>query len=148
MALLPTTAASIPPGRIVAEAPWLDYAVDFFSTGDFPLSVDLLPTHPLHRGGLRLAVGLDEEPPSIIQVEVKDSSETWAQAVLEARLTARATLRVPRPGPHQVRLYALDPGVVVEKLVVDCGGVSPSYLGPKETVLIEQSQRACLRQPN
>jgi hypothetical protein len=27
----------------------------------------------------------------------------------------------------------VDAGVVLEKIVIDCGGLNPSYLGPPET---------------
>lgn len=34
------------------------------------------------------------------------------------------------PGEHTLRIYALDPGVVLDKLVLDFGGLMPTYLGP------------------
>ncbi|KAK4237527.1 glycoside hydrolase [Achaetomium macrosporum] len=36
-------------------------------------------------------------------------------------------------GAYKLRIWALMPGVVVQKVVVDLGGVRPSYLGPPES---------------
>jgi hypothetical protein len=40
---------------------------------------------------------------------------------------------VARPGTHVLKFWAVDAGVVLQKIVVDLGGERPSYLGPPES---------------
>lgn len=38
-----------------------------------------------------------------------------------------------RPGAHVLKFWFVDPGVVLQRLVIDVGGERPSYLGPPES---------------
>jgi hypothetical protein len=112
-----------------------------------------VPTHPLQAvGGLRYAVGLDDEPPQLVTVDanVEVSSRAWARHVLDATTTGVTTLQVAAPGPHVLKIYMVDAGVVLDKLVLDSGGLRPSYLGPAETRIIksiDHSQKNQLAAP-
>jgi hypothetical protein len=46
-------------------------------------------------------------------------------------LTTKHT--IASPGPQVLKIWALDPGLVFQKLVIDTGGLEPSYLGPPES---------------
>ncbi len=134
VAIFPTTLSSIPQDQLRDKAPRLDYAVWLTTKGEVTVYFYLLPTHPIAPGDrLRLAVGLDDQLPQLIEVEVKVGGPKWAQGVLNAVRTASAKLAVPTPDMHTLRVYGVDPGVVIDKIVVDCGGLQPSYLGPSET---------------
>jgi hypothetical protein len=136
MAVFPTTAASIGPAQLMTEAPRLDYRVYLSTVGEITAVVNLLPTQPILTGnGLRLAVALDDQSPQLVTAGAEVSSPEWSQSVLNEVLTATVRLRVPTAGAHVLKIYMVDAGVVLDKIVIDCGGLKPSYLGPPETRL-------------
>jgi hypothetical protein len=134
VAVFPTTAASIEPGKLATDAPRLDFQINFSTTGELMARLDLLPTQPIRPGtGLRLAVALDDQVPQILTTGAEVGSPAWAQNVLNEVVSASVRLRVPTAGAHVLRVFMVDAGVVLEKIVIDCGGLNPSYLGPPET---------------
>ena len=133
VAVFPTTAPSVELAKVATEAPVLEYGTYLFTTGKVAVTCYLMPTHPLKFGqGLRYAVGFDHGAPQLVTVKTEVQSRQWSQNVLNATTTASTTLEVAA-GPHVLRIYMIDPGVVLDKIVIDAGGARPSYLGPKET---------------
>jgi len=122
------------PAATLADGQRLEYPIQLFGAGPVKLHTILAPTQKLQPGaGLRFAVSLDDEAPQIVNVHADESREHWSRTVLDGVAEFVTEHAVANPGPHVLKYWALDPGLVLEKLVIDAGGLRPSYLGPPES---------------
>ena len=55
--------------------------------------------------------------------------------------------QLSRPGAHVLKFWLVDPAVVLQKIVVDAGGVKPCYLGPPNLLLLIKNKSACDTHP-
>lgn len=140
VAVFPTTVASVSePSQLMSKAPRIEY--DFYAyTGSeaATLTVQAVPTHRIHPGReLRYAVAIDDALPQVIDLESPENSEVWSTNVLRA--SAFGVTKHPlKPGKHTLRIFMVDPGVVLDHITIDLGGLKPSYLPPAETVALRQ----------
>jgi Glycosyl hydrolase family 115/Gylcosyl hydrolase family 115 C-terminal domain len=131
MTLFPVTAASVQPGP---DSPRLEYKMYLFHTGRVTVDAIVDPTLNFVPGrGLRYAIAFDDEAPQIIDVLAGDNKEKWETSVKDSVRVGRSTHTIANPGYHTLKIWMVDPAVVLQKLVVDLGGVKPSYLGPPES---------------
>jgi hypothetical protein len=127
---LPSEAA---PARL-ADGMRLEYPVYLFSAGKVKVQATLAPTQKFQPGaGLRYAVSFDDEAPQVVNVHADSSERHWAQTVSDGVAQLVSEHSIARPGAHTLKFWALDPGLVLERLVIDAGGMKPSYLGPPES---------------
>jgi hypothetical protein len=128
----PVTAPSVSPG---GGSPRLEYRTFLFDSGAVVLRAYLSPSLNFSGAahGLRYAVSLDDAPPQVVPVGTDSTQKAWDQAVSDNVTVSETRHVVARPGPHVVKFWFVDPGVVLQKLVLDAGGVRPSYLGPPES---------------
>jgi hypothetical protein len=132
MTMLPVTAPSITPGP---QGQRLEYGIHFFRTGTFSVDAYLAPTQKLQPGpGRRYAVSFDDEAPQVVDVHADGSLAAWEKTVADGVTVLRSKHVIAKSGPHVLKFWALDPALVLQKLVVDTGGLRPSYLGPPESV--------------
>ncbi|MDR2882581.1 MAG: glycosyl hydrolase 115 family protein [Alistipes sp.] len=82
--------------------------------------------------GLRYAVSVDGGPEQVVNINGHYRGELgrWqGEAII--RTSTRHT--VTAPGRHTVRVRFLDSGLVLQRLMLDLGGLKPSYLGAPES---------------
>ncbi len=128
----PVMAESLAPGP---DGMRLEYRVHLFSSGTAGVDAYLAPTQKFQPGpGLRYAVSFDDEAPQVVNVHADGSLPAWEKSVADGVTVLRTKHTIAAPGDHVLKYWALDSGLVVQKLVVDTGGLRPSYLGPPESV--------------
>jgi hypothetical protein len=131
MSIFPVTAASISPPN---QAPHLDYQMYLFHKGEVEVEAILDPTQNLVPGrGLRYAISWDDQPPQVIDALEHNSLHDWEETVKDSARIVKTKFTLPSPGYHTLKFWMVDPGVVLQKLVVNTGGLKPSYLGPPES---------------
>jgi hypothetical protein len=62
-----------------------------------------------------------------------NGNRNWEESVKNNSRSIKSTHIITAPGYHTLKIWMVDPAVAVEKIVVDTGGVRPSYLGPPES---------------
>jgi len=131
VAAMPVLAAPATPG---GDGMRLEYEVNLEKAGAVTVHTTLAPTLKFQPGsGLRYAVSIDDEAPQIVNVHADESQQFWEKAVSDGAVVFRTKHAVAAPGKHVLKFWAVDPGLVLQKLVIDAGGLKPSYLGPEES---------------
>ena len=135
MTIFPVTA---PSQNLSAEAARLEYRTYLFDEGPVTVDVYLAPTQQFQPGpGFRYAISFDDESPQVINVHSGYTQSEWERSVRDSiRITTSKHL-LARPGVHVLKLWAVDPGLVFEKLLVNAhpnpNSLRASYLGPPES---------------
>ena len=112
----------------------LEYRVYLQDVGRFELQAILAPTLRFVPGrGLRFAVSVDDGPRVLVDELADDSDTAWRKVVSDGVRKVSLPLEVASPGYHTLKVWAVDPGVVLERLLLWHGKPVESYLGPPES---------------
>jgi hypothetical protein len=131
MSVFPVTAESVAPPR---DAPRLEYKLYLFDPRTVEVEAILAPTlNFVPARGLRYAISFDDQAPQIMDALAQHTAKDWETSVKDSVQKVKSTHALSRTGYHTLKFWMVDPGVVLEKLVVNLGGVKPSYLGPPES---------------
>jgi hypothetical protein len=125
-----TTPGALPP----RDTPCLEYTMYLFHAGTVEVAAFIAPTLNFVPGrGLRFAVSFDDQPPRTVDALAQASQKEWETSVENSIRIIKTSHTLRGTGYHVLKFWMVDPGVVLEKLVVNLGGVRPSYLGPPES---------------
>jgi len=144
MTIFPVTARRVSPPE---NSPRLDYNLWLISTGVVEVTLVLSPGLNFHPDrGVRVGVSMDEAEIQILTIVPRgytagDGNRDWEESVRTNTRKVSSLHRVSKPGAHTLKVWMLDPAVVLQKVMVNCGGLKPSYLGPPESVRVQRSTK-------
>ena len=130
-----TSPADAPSEPIGETSPRLEYELHTFDDVSVDVRAYIAPSLNVRGSptGLRYGISFDDAAPQIVNVLADSSNRAWEQAVADNIRISSTHHSLSGPGRHVLKFWRVDPGVVLEKLVVDRGGSRPSYLGPSES---------------
>jgi hypothetical protein len=129
-------AAPAIPGK---NSPFIEYKIYFFSTGTFDVTGVFAPTLNYLAGrGLQYGISFDDEIPQVINLvpdhyNARNGNSDWEKTVSDNARFSKSTHNINSSGYHTLKIFMIDPGVVLQKMIVNTGGLKPSYLGPPES---------------
>jgi len=111
------------------DAVYLEYDIEFETPGEKQVHLYLAPTLNFNANrGLRYAVSFDGGAETVVNFNGHYRGEPgkWQAESIIVSTTAHT---IPSAGAHTLRFRVLEPGIVPERIVIDGGGLKPSYLG-------------------
>ncbi|WP_134089190.1 glycosyl hydrolase 115 family protein [Olivibacter sp. XZL3] len=112
---------------------YLEYRVDLHSTGKAKLIILTSPTLNFNENkGLRYAVSVDGGKEKVVNINGHyrgELGEWQAKRIIET-VTDHT---IDAAGMHTIRIRPLEPGIVFQKIMLDLGGLKPTYLGAPES---------------
>lgn len=132
----PVTVASTLPD---ASQACVEYNFTTLTEGPRILQAILAPTLPfMPNQGLRYSVQLDEQPVQPINAWARNTEGEWARAVSDGVHRVSSPLGVLSAGPHTLSFCRVDPGIVLERVLV-FKSQPAEYLGPLESAQLRKN---------
>ena len=129
----PVTGSTI----ISSNSPRVEFDFYSYDSGSVKVNLYFSPTLNFHNDeGLKFAVSIDDEQPQILTLNKEDNNvRIWESWVANNIIIKTSSHQIAKPGKHTIKYWMISPAIVLQKIVVDFGGVKPSYLGPPETMI-------------
>ena len=113
---------------------YLEYEFETESSGEVDIYILLSPTLNFNQNkGLRYAVSLNGGEEAIVNIndeyDIKQM-EHWQANSINKTVTKHF---IEKSGRQRLRFRILEPGIVLQKLMIDFGGLKESYLGAPES---------------
>ena len=119
------------------SAPQIEYELPAIDADSVTLHVYSLPVFPIYKGrGTRFGVSVDGQPVQVTNNVPVEYSKEWKDHVLQNGVKATFTFPIDRSREkHTLTLSCGDPGVMIQRIIADWGGLKQTYVGPDIRIL-------------
>lgn len=128
---VPVNSTSLALGK---DSPHMEYDVLFNTAGEVSVSTLISPTQNIYNNeGLCFAVSFDDQQPQIVNIHKGKTQQDWQESVRRNIVELPIRCTIEKAGKHVLKIWMIDPGIVLQRIHINCGGLKPSYLGPLES---------------
>ncbi|SDD91861.1 glycosyl hydrolase 115 family protein [Pedobacter soli] len=101
------------------NAAYAVYQVDFKATGQHLVTVKCLPTQGVNEDvKVRYAISINDDKPQVVNLSPASENNIWKQNVLQGYATGLTRHEITKTGKSTVKIYLLDPGLVINQLEI------------------------------
>jgi hypothetical protein len=112
----------------------LEYDFKLPKSGEINVSVLVAPTLNFNGNkGLRYAISVDGGAEQVMNINGKYDANKMRNWEANSINVTRTKHTIAEKNIHTLKIRVLEPGIVIEKILIDAGGLKPSYLGAPET---------------
>ena len=125
---------NMPAGKAFDDAnPSMEYKIYTFNSGNGTIEFKVSPTLDfLDQGGLRFAYSVNNSSPKIVNIQ-KDTKDNWNTSVANNVTSIEMPVSLENSGNQTLKVWAIDPGISLQKIIVKTGEVPYSYLGAEDS---------------
>ncbi|MCW3806930.1 glycosyl hydrolase 115 family protein [Plebeiibacterium marinum] len=111
---------------------FVEYDFHTTSTGEVTIYTYMLPLFSKDKShSTKYGVQIDNKEKVIHHNDVKEYSKEWANNVLRNSAIDKTIVNIDKAGLHTLKIFSVDPGMIIHKIIIDTGGLKDSYIGPK-----------------
>ncbi len=137
----PVTKAVEKPGSDTPVLEYQFYLLNAPGEGKIETEIQLAPTLNFKgKDGLKFAISVDDGELQTINMHEGTEVQDWKypkwfnDAVSNKTIVKSSSLQVSKAGLHTLKIWMIDNGIVFERIIINNGGLKPSYLGPPENL--------------
>lgn len=111
----------------------IEYTLPSINVDQVEITLYTVPFFPIYKGkSTKIGVSIDGCQPQVFDNKFKEYDKSWKDQVLRNGAVAHMKFTIDKNKPsHTLAFICGDAGMMIQKVIVDWGGLKKSYLGPE-----------------
>lgn len=112
----------------------VSYSLPAIPKDTIEITIYTVPFWPLYAGKSNsIAIRVDAGETQIFENKFYEYSRSWKDQVMRNGAVCRLRFAIDKDKPsHTIQFYALDQGQMLQRVIIDWGGLKPSYVGLRQ----------------
>lgn len=111
----------------------IEYKLPYIEADEVEITLYSVPFFPIYKGKTtKIGISVDGSQPQVFNNEFKEYGKSWKDQVLRNGAVAKLKFQIDKTKTsHTISFICGDAGMMIQKVIVDWGGLKKSYLGPQ-----------------